>query len=177
MAPFNWQLTIFGISYFVRKWRRASIIPINLTCRTAMRLSVFFVLIVAFFTFPCLLIDGQEEVDNHFVKTLRTYHDRPGRHVELDRNSYVFHPSGGAIRTFTGEELSVDGMRQDHSAPISVRGTFVAEEQIRVSQYHVNSKWFRNSSSYLGLFLVSILFIYALVRQAFMKGDVQISSE
>ena len=107
----TYLLTIFGISYLVWNWRRAVIIPINLTYRTAMRLSVFFALIVAFYTFPFLLIDGPEEVDNHFVKTLRKPHDRPGRHIELDRNSYISHPSGGTIRTFTGEELSMDGRR------------------------------------------------------------------
>ncbi len=127
--------------------------------------------------FPFLLIDGPEKVDNHFVKTLRTHRDRPGRHIELDRNSCIFHSSGGTIRTFTGEELSVGGMRIDYSEPVSVRGTFVTGNQIHVSQYQVRSKWFRDASSYLGLFLVSILFIYALVKQVFTKGDVQISSE
>jgi hypothetical protein len=193
LSPFNWYLTnfgffwpeslstylltIFGIGYLVWNWCRAAIIPINLTYRTDRHLYVFFALIVAFFIFPFLLIDGPEEVDNHFIKTLRTHSDLPGRHVELDRNFYTFHPSGGTIRTFTGEELSVDGIRLDYSATVSVRGTFVTEDQIHVSQYHVHSKWFRDAFSYLGLSLVSILFIYALARQVFMKGDVQVSSE
>lgn len=97
------------------------------------------------------LLDGPEEADNHFVKTLRTRSDRLGKHIELDRNCYLHHQSGGIIRTFTGEELSADGMRLDSSAPVSVRGTFVTGNQIRVSQYHVHSKWFRDASSYLGL--------------------------
>lgn len=193
LAPFNWHLTnfgffwpeslptyiltIFGIGYIVWNWRRATAIPINITWRPAIRLSVFLALIVAFFTFPLLLIDGPYGADNHFVKTLRTHQERPGRHIELDRNFYIFHPSGNTIRTFTGEELSVDGMRLDYSATVSVKGSFVTKDQIHVSQYHVHSNWFRNFSSYLGLFLVSILFSYALVRQVFMKSDVQISSE
>jgi hypothetical protein len=136
-----------------------------------MRLSVFFALIVAFFTLPFLLLDGPEEADNHFVKTLRNSHDRSGRYIEIDRRPYLHHTSGGILRTFAGEELSVDGMKLDYSVPaVSVKGDFVTEDKIQVSQYHVHSKWIRDGSSYLGLLLVSILFIIALVRQKFRKS-------
>ncbi len=193
LAPFNWHLTnfgffwpeslptyiltIFGISYLVWNWRRAVVIPINITWRSAIRLFALIALAAGYFTLPFLLIDGPERADNHFVKTLRTHHDRPGQHIELDRNFYLHHQSGGVIRTFAGEELSVDGMKLEHPASVSVKGSFVTEDQIHVSQYHVHSNWFRNYSSYLGLFLVSILFIIALVRQKFRKVDLPISSE
>lgn len=183
LAPFNWHLinfgffwpeslptyilTIFGISYLVWNWRRAVTITFNVTYRSPIRFFALIAFIAVYFTFPFLLLDGPEEADNHFVKTLRTRSDRPGHHIELDRNSYLHHQSGGVIRTFAGEELSVDGMKLEHPASVSVKGNFVTKGQIHVSQYHVHSKWFRNYSSYLGLSLVSILFISALVRQKF----------
>ena len=193
LAPFNWNLTnfgffwpeslltylltIFGIGYLVWNWRRAVVIPINMTWRSAISLFALIAIMAVYFALPLFLFGGSEETDNHFVKTLRTRSERPGRHIVLDRNSYIHHQSGGVIRTFAGEELSVDGMRLDFSAPVSVKGSFVTEDKIQVSQYHVHSKWFRDCSSYLGLSIVSILFIIALVRQKFRKSDLPISSE
>jgi hypothetical protein len=81
-----------------------------------------------------------------------------------DKYRIKFHPSGGTIHTFAVEEINVDGMSLDYSTSVLVRVTFVTEDQIHVSQYHVHSKWFLDSSSYLGLLVVLILFIYALVR-------------
>ncbi len=192
-APFNWQLanfglfwpeslptyifTVFGIFYVVWNWQRAVEMHIKVTCRSAMRRFILIALIAAYFLFPILMVNGPSDADNHYVKTLRTHSGRSGQHIELDRNPYKFHPSGSTIRTFTGEELSVDGMRLDYSAPVSVRGDFVAEDKVHVNQYHIHSKWFRDFSSHLGLFLVAILFIYALIRQVFMKRDVQVSSK
>jgi hypothetical protein len=188
LAPFNWHLinfglfwpeslptyilTIFGIGYLLWNWRPAVVIPIHITWRPAIRLFALIAVVAVYFSLPLLLLDGPEGADNHFVKTLRTLHDRPGRHIELDRNSYISHPSGGAIRTFTGEELNVDDMRLDYSAPVSVKGSFVTEDKIQVSQYHVHSKWIRDGSSYLGLLLTFALFIHALVIQKFIKGEV-----
>jgi hypothetical protein len=91
--------------------------------------------------------------------------------------TYLSQTSGGAIRALAGEELNVDGMKLNYSAPVSVKEHFVTEDKILVSQYHVHSKWFRNNASYLGLFLVSILFICFLIRQKFRKSDLPISSE
>ena len=192
LSPFNWRLinfglfwpeslptyllTAFGLIYLVWNWKRAVIIHFNLTWQPALRLFVIIALIAVYFSIPLLLLDGPEEADNHFVKTLRNRNDRPGHHVELDRNSYLHHQSGGTIRTYAGEELSVDGIKLDHPASVSVKGSFVTEDKIHVSQYHVHSKWFRSSASYLGLSLVSILCISALVRQKFRKDNLSKAS-
>jgi hypothetical protein len=138
-----------------------------------MRLFALIALIAAYFTLPFFLLEGPEGADNHFVKTLRIRHDRSGHYIELDRTYYH---QGGTISTFAEEELNVDDMKIDYSVPVSVRGSFVTEDKIHVSQYHVHSKWFRSSASYLGLFLVSILCICTLARQKFRKGDMSISS-
>ncbi len=194
LAPFNWHLTnfglfwpeslptyfltVFGIGYLVWSWRRAVVIPINITWCPTIRLLALIAIITVYFALPLFLLDGPEEADNHFVKTLRTHHDWPGRHIEIDRSPFLHHTSGGIMRTFAGEELSVDGIKLDYSVPsVSVRGSFITEGQIHVNQYHVHSKWIRDGSSYLGLILVSILCLSALVRQKFRKSDFPISSE
>ncbi|MDR4503214.1 MAG: hypothetical protein MRK01_00295 [Candidatus Scalindua sp.] len=65
--------------------------------------------------------------------------------------------------------MTVIGLKLDHSNLLSVKGNFVAQDKINVNQYHVHSKWIRDLSSYLGLFLVSLLIIYSLIRQKFRK--------
>ncbi len=191
LAPFNWHLvnfgffwpeslpayflTIIGFVYLVWNWRSASLIAVNVTFRPAMRFLIIIAFITAYFTIPFFLLDYSEDANNHFVRTLRTPSNRPGQQIELDRDPYFYHQSGGTMRTSTGEELDVSGIKLDHSATVSVKGEFVTENLIHVKQYHVHSNWFRDCSSYLGLILVSILYFYTLVRQKFFKGDMPLS--
>ena len=185
-APFNWKLinfglfwpeslptyilTVFGIYIVIWNWRRALVVPINIAYLSTLRLIMLIALVAVYFTFPFLIINGPADADNQFVKTLRTHSDRSGHYIELDRNSFIPKPQIDSIRTFAGEEISVDGIKLDYSAPVSVKGSFVTEDKINVSQFHVHSKWFRDCSSYVGLLLVSILSIYSLVRQKLIKG-------
>jgi hypothetical protein len=188
LAPFDWDLnnfglfwpeslptyllTAFGLVYFMRSWRQSVMVPVSIKLRPLIRPFGFIVLLAIYFVFPILLLDSPEQADNHFVKTLRMSHDRPGRPVEFDRASYLHHPMGGVLKSFAGEELAVEGMAFDRSILVSVRGTFVNEHRVRVSEYHVHAKGIRDGSSYLGLGLVTLVWVYTLVKQRLVKNNV-----
>jgi hypothetical protein len=181
LAPFNWQLTNFGLfwpesfitylftgfglAYFVWSWRVSVKIPLDLKWQPAIRGLALFALLTAYFATPLMLLDGPEKANNHFVKTFRTQKGRTGSYVEIDRVAYDDNASGGVIHTFAQEELNVDGMPLNSSSAVSVRGTFITQDRIRVKEYHVHAHLIRDSGSYLGLTLVALLWIDAVRRR------------
>ena len=181
LTPFNWQLTnfgffwpeslptylliAFGLTYFVLNWRHSIEVPFDMTRRPAIRLFAFIALIFVYFATPLLLIDRPENADNHFVKTLRSHQNRTGRYVEFDRVAYDHQASGGVLRTFAKEDLNVEGMTLNRSTVLSVRGIFVTHDLIRVKEYHVHAHLIRDLASYLGLSLVTLLWIDAVRRK------------
>ena len=181
LAPFNWQLTNFGLfwpesfityllsgfglAYFVWSWHDSVKIPLDLKWQPAIRVLALFALLLAYFATPLLLLDRPEKANNHFVRTLRAQQDRAGHYVEIDRVAYDDNGSEGVLRTFAREELNVDGMPLNRSVEVSVRGTFVTQNLIRVKKYHVHAHLIRNSGSYLGLSLVALLWIDAVRRR------------
>ena len=186
LAPFNWRLMNFGLfwpenplthllgvlglGYFITNWWRDVVIPVDITWRRNVRVWAAFTLIAVYLVLPLMFLDSAEAAGNHFVRTLRSRYDRAGQHVEFDRNTYLHRRPEGILRTFAGEELGVEGMALDCSASVSVRGTFITENRIRVHEYHVHTQWIRNNASYLGLILVALLWGYALVRQKSRTG-------
>lgn len=181
LVPFDWHLTNFGlfwpeslVTYFLTgfglfyllwNWKRAVSTPIHFVRRPAVRVIGLIVLTAVYFVGPVFLLDDSEAANNHFVKTLRARHERPGSEVEFDRNNYIYQPGRCTLVTFTGETLQVDCLEVDYPATISAHGTFVSENQIRIYKYHVHSPWFRDTASYLGLTLVATLWVASLVKQ------------
>jgi hypothetical protein len=123
------------------------------------------ILLFAYFLLPFFLLGGPEAANNHSIRTLRHRGDREGLSIELDRGFFVNSRLGGTVRTFAGEDLFIDGMTTDPPATVSVRGTFVAEDRIRVSDYHVHNDWIRDASSYLGLGFVGLLWISTWLKR------------
>ena len=173
LAPFDWRLlrfdffwpenfplyllTAFGLLYVVVNWRQSVSMPLDLSGRSAKRLAVVITLLGTYLLLPALLLQYPEKANNHFVHTLRSVHDRTGKFIEVDRTTYIHHPSGDFLLVFSGEKLNVDGIDLDRSATVSIRGTFIAEDRIRVQKYHVHFPGFRDGASYLGLILVTLI--------------------
>lgn len=180
LAPFSWRLTCFelfwpesvptyfltafGLIYLVVNWRPSIRFPFDVKIRPFTRIYMLIVLIAIYFILPFFLLNGPKEANNHFVKTLSSRNDRSGSYVELDRVIYVPKPSGDVLGTFAKEEIRVEGIKLDHSASVSVRGTFVGTDLIRVSEKHVHARWFRSGASYMGLGLVGLLWSILLIK-------------
>jgi hypothetical protein len=187
LAPLNWELinfnlfwpeslptyllTIFGLAYFIWSWRSSVDTPVGMRWRPPMRLLAFIATIALYFSGPFLLVSGPENADNHFVQTLRNREDRVGRHVELDRSYYQYRSSGGSLSAFAGEKLEVEGIAVDRSTIISARGTFVSDNRVRIKDYHVHSRWFRDLANYIGLSLVGMIWLCAVWREKFRREE------
>ncbi len=179
LAPFNWQLTnfglfwpesiptylltLFGLTYILWNWRKSIKLSLKITWQPTIRLFASITFILSYLFTPLFLLEGPWNADNHFVKTLRSIDKRTDSYVEFDRNSYIYHSEGSLLRTFAGEELTISGIDLHHSASISVRGYVIEKDKLLIDEYHVHSKWFRDSASYLGLVFIGILWGYILI--------------
>ena len=165
----TYLITAFGLVYFAICWKHGLMIPYNLTIRSARHIAVTFIILCVYLLFPIFFLEGPESANNHFVKTLRAQHDRPGRYIEIDRGNFNYRASGSVLHTFAGEELKVKGVEIQRSTVVSVRATFNAENEIFVHEYHVHSPSIRDSASYLGLTLIAMLWIVAYIRQFMLE--------
>lgn len=161
---FNYALTGLGLVYVIGHWRLSLRHRPDLDLSSPRRLAWMIPLIAAYFMVPVLFVHGPEEANNHYVKTLRTPENRPGQYVEFDRARIVSTPEGAFLQRSTSDEIRVTGLNLRRSARVSLRGVFIDEHEIRVTESHVHRNWFRDSASYTGLALIAILWIMAWVN-------------
>ncbi len=180
-APFTWELLTFGlvwpehiivtlltvggfiyIAYFMFK---SAGNPIGLSIFLTRNISLSLIFLAVYFTMPFALVDGPEKYDNHFVKTLQEKEKRVGKEVLLERALYIPHASGGAVRTFAGEELNLTGQLPLKPGAVSIRGMFVDQGTIQVIELHENHGKFRDMASYTAMLLFVMLWALSLFRR------------
>ena len=175
-VPFNWSLanlglfwpesiptytlTIFGLTYFFINWKRCTSTHTTLVVKSTFRISQTALILMVYIFTPLLLLNFPVSSNNHFMKTLRPDHDRTGEYIEFDRRGFKPNPNGDMLNTFANERIGINGIEYNKNATVSVRGTFISNEMIDVIEYHVHSTWFRNYASYLGLMLITLLWIW-----------------
>jgi hypothetical protein len=49
-----------------------------------------------------------------------------------------------------------------HAATVSLRGTFIDPDTIRIDVLHEHWPWFRDGASYLGIVLISVLWLKSI---------------
>lgn len=173
-APLNWQMTnfgffwpdsllaylftILGVAFFTWTLRQSFTSPFGITLRPTVRVFSAMLPLIIYILLPIPLIRGPEDANNNYMKTLQLRQDRPGQYIEFDRASYTYLPSGGVLRSDL-TLLNVAGNSPRQSATVSVQGTFVSEDSIYIHEYHVHTKWFRNSASYLAVALFGLLIV------------------
>ena len=183
-VPFNWSLTNFGLFwpeslptytitalgliYFIINWRHCTSNPTILILKPASRIIPTAIFLTLYIFTPLLLLDGPVNANNHYIKTLQSNHDRTGEYVEFDRRGFKSTPAGDTLDTFTNEKIGISGINYKANANVSIRGKFVSNKMINVIEYHVHSAWFRNYASYLGLILVTLLWIWKPVLRKIM---------
>jgi hypothetical protein len=166
MVPFSWELTsfdlfwpengvtylltAFGFVYFWIRWPGSLHTNPSLLVRPLPLLP----LLVIYIGLPVLMMSGPEDADNHFVKTLRAFDNRKGRYIELDRAEYEVKKGKGILTTFTGEKIALEALERDEPTSISIKGTFTANDRIKVFHRHAHSGKRRDLASYIGLVMV-----------------------
>jgi len=176
-VPFSWKLsrfdffwpeslptyamTGFGLIYILFHWKEAFSAPSPLHFRSFRSASTALLFFALYFLLPPLLLQGAENQDNHFVRTLRVPADRPGKAIEVDRGFYTGRASGGQLHGFT-ETFEVTGLDLDRPALLSIRGRFVTQNKIIIQDFHIHTI-FRDAASYLGLSAFALLWLKGII--------------
>ncbi len=156
-SPVTYTFTLVGLGYVAWVWYPAMKCPFLTNLPSIPKGVVSLLFLGCYFAVPLFLLNGPQEADNHFVKTLRDRPARVGHPVEFDRVSYIQRSGGDVVRTLAGEEILVFGKSLDHSRVVSIRGRFMNPGTIRIDDLHEHLPWFRDGASILGLALLAIL--------------------
>ena len=73
------------------------------------------------------------------------------------------------LLTFAGEKIDIEGIKQSDKNSVSVQGTFILNNLIRVSNYHTHYFIFRDSASYVGLFLVAFYWFCCFLNKTIYR--------
>ncbi len=171
MAPFSWRMTSFdllpgespvyllltvaGVLLLAWEIARRSPATVGLDLRPG-RLALGGALLAAYVAAPLPFLRAIEASDSYSVKTLREVEARPGRTVGLDRTAFLATPAGGRIRLWTGELVRATGTLPSRDAAVSLHGTFLAADVLRVDRLVVHGQD-RDWPSYLALVLLAVV--------------------
>jgi len=120
-------------------------------------------LLAAYLAFPLPFLGAIEASGSYSVRTLREVTARPGRTVSLDRTAFLATPAGGFIRLWTGERVRATGDLPGHDATVSLHGTFLAPDVLRVDRL-LEHRQDRDWPSYVALLLLAAVWARPLRR-------------
>ncbi len=173
LAPLSWRMTSFGLIpgespiYFALSVGGALLVAWEIARRHVTgvacdlrprRLAAAAALIAAYLLAPLPFLGAIEASDSYSVKTLREKDARPGRAVSLDRTAFLTTPAGGFVQLWTGERVRATGALPTHDATVSLHGTFLERDVLRVDRL-VEHRHNRDWASYLGLLFLALVFL------------------
>ena len=135
---------------------------IGLDLRPA-RLAAAGAFLAAYFLAPLPFLGAVEASDSYSVKTLREVSARAGtgRRASTGRRSSST-PAGGAVQLWTGERVRAVGPVPAHDATVSLHGTFLAPDVLRVDRLAEHRRD-RDWPSYLALVLLALVWARPLL--------------
>lgn len=178
IAPLSWQLLSFGwfwpesiptvvltLSGLIYMIWAIPLQPARVTApyaRPVWQWVAAIGLAAAYVLAPMGLRHGPYVHDNYYVQTLRNYPQRTGRQVEMDRRPYTPRDRGATVATLVDEQIRMNSQPLPHGAVVSLRGTFIDPDTIRIDALHLHWPWFRDGASYLGIILISVLWLKSI---------------
>ena len=116
------------------------------------------------------------EQNNHFVKTLCEYENRTGKLIELDRKKIKFEESSKRyfIESIDKSYIKLVGIEETDAYKISIKGKFIDNNTIKVTELHEHIIWFRDGASYIGLIFI---LISGLLSLKIKSRTIQLSEE
>ncbi len=178
LAPVSWRMTSFDLipgespvylaltlaGALVAAWviARPRGMSVRLVPRPA-RIAIALALGAAYLAAPLPFLGAIEASGSYSVKTLRERDARRGRSVSLDRTGFVATPAGGLVQLWTGERVRATGNLPNHDATVSLHGTFLEPDVLRVDRIAVH-RGHRDWPSYLGLVLLALVFLRGGLR-------------
>jgi hypothetical protein len=123
---------------------------------------------LAYFLAPLPFLATIEATDSYSVKTLREVSRRSGRPVSLDRTAFLSAPGGGFVEIWTGERVRAIGAVPGHDARVSLQGTFLTSDLLRIDRL-VEHREGRDWPSYVALVLLVLLWTRPQVHGFFLR--------
>jgi hypothetical protein len=184
-APISWRMTSFDLLpgespvYLVLAAAGALLVAWELTrarnailgfVPTSSRLAASAALIAAYLLFPLPFLGAVEDSGSYSVKTLREVEARPGRKVSLDRTAFHAAPGGGLVELWTGERVRATGAVPARDATVSLEGTFLAPDVLRIDRLLVHRQN-RDWPSYVALVLLAAVWTRPLLPPRRSRRD------
>jgi hypothetical protein len=160
-------LTLSGLIYMIWAIRRQPTRSTTPDTRPVWQWVTAIGLAAAYVLAPMGLRHGPYAHDNHYVQTLRNHPQRTGRQVEMDRRPYTPRDRGATVATLTGEQIGINSQPLPHAATVSLRGTFIDPDTIRINAWHLHWPWFRDGASYLGIILLGVVWLKPLYHKRY----------
>jgi hypothetical protein len=169
-APFSWRMTSFELLpgespvYLVLAVAGALLVaweiarpraPLGFALRPA-RLAASAAVLAAYLVLPLPFLGAVEASGSYSVKTLREVDARAGRAVKLDRTAFYATPGGGVVELWTGERVRATGALPEREGTVSVEGTFLAPDVLRIDRLFVHRQD-RDWPSYVALLLLAVV--------------------
>lgn len=180
LVPFSWDvtnwgffwpesvptyaLTVLGLLYIGWHWQDSIEEVPDLIWPSASRLVGVVVLVGLYFLGPLSLLQEPIRADAHSLKVLHEEEQRAGRTVEISRARYVRSQEKDVLQHYGGQ-VQVEGADIQPPATTSIRGKFVDNDTLRVTELHVHANGFRAYPSYLGLGLIAAIWGSAFLRR------------
>jgi hypothetical protein len=163
---FNYIITFSGLLYFIINWNYVKNEKLQINLKSIYS-AISFVLFLLYLVAPLIFFQEVYDIDNHFVKTLKSAEDRKSKYVELDRKSIFYNDSTNShwIQSFNHDLIELSEIKNIKSTRISVRGYFDTNNRIKVIDFHENWDVFRDGASYLGLTLILLVWVLAIKRK------------
>ena len=184
IAPLSWQrlsfgwfrpesiltvvLTLSGLIYMVWAMQRQPAHSKAPCVRPVWQWVAAIGLSAAYVLAPMGLRHGPYAQDNHYLQTLRNYPQRTGRRVEMDRRPYTPRDREATVATLVGEQIRLNRQPLPHAATVSLRGTFIDPDTIRIDALYVHWPWFRDGASYLGIILLGVLWLKPIYHERYL---------
>jgi hypothetical protein len=156
-SPLFFGLTVAGALLVVGEIARRRPAAVGFDLRPS-RLAAAVALLAAYLLFPLPFLGAVEASGSYSVRVLREVAARPGRTVGLDRTAFLATPAGGVVRLWTGESVRATGTVPDHDATVSLYGTFLAPDVLRVDRLFEHRRD-RDWASYLALLLLAAVWL------------------
>jgi hypothetical protein len=172
-APVSWRMTSFDLlggesavylllsvlGGLLVAWEIGRRRPprVRLDVRPA-RLAAGGALLAAYLLAPFPFLAAVQASDSYSVRTLREVEARAGRRVGIDRTAFEATAGGGFVRLWTGERVRATGDLPDRDATVSLFGTFLAPDVLRVDRM-VEHRQGRDWPSYVALALLAAIWL------------------
>ncbi len=180
LAPFSWEyiniglvwpedpvilvLTLAGVLVLLVQARESVRRPIGLLVPPAPRIAAAVALLLIYLIAPLFLMDGPHEADNHSLKSLSQAEDRTGLYVEFDRARLVKGTEADYIVGITRDSVLVEGTLSAVPASVSVRGVFISDDVLRVTDFRIHPIGLRDALSIVGLAGVALIWAVSIGR-------------